>query len=488
MTSYIWSARGAQVLQGSFLGNQPRIPGQLPRQGQPLQLPSALLRPRPHNLGQRLPEAIQRKAEALFGTEFSDVRLHVGGEAASIGARAFTLGPDIYLAHGQYDPASPHSQRLLGHELAHVLQQRTGRVRNPFGTGIAVVHDGGLEAEAERMGLAMARVLSSERTPPSQPAGRAQLCGPHAVPVHSRPVQAKPGGYAKPKPPAIASRQGPAPACVQRTTLRVSNPTTEVSSTTDESVLKTRPQRQALSQVTAFKVVKIDGITKARTLNTIKRWIQAAEKEQAPIEKEWKKLSTTIPDDYYGQEQSAFREQYKKLNYKRKQLDGSIRELNTIYESLAKYQPSEHNNTEWYRAEANSKIQAIVEIFKDGDYICNLATNPENIVSPSAVRGAGSALIGLSILKALKENREVELYALTSTVKDVYWRLGFDVVKDDQIVARPVRSKVPKAAYRDSRPTAWHSEGTMKMTSESAQEFLKRYGTKEAISNLTDVL
>lgn len=110
--------------------------------------------------GQPLPAVVQRKMESLFGTSFADVRVHVGLQARQIGAQAFTLGTDLYFAPGQYDPASAHGQRLLGHELTHVVQQRAGRVRNPFGSGVAVVQDPGLEAEAERMGLRAAAPLA----------------------------------------------------------------------------------------------------------------------------------------------------------------------------------------------------------------------------------------------------------------------------------------------------------------------------------------
>jgi hypothetical protein len=101
--------------------------------------------------GQRLPEAVQKKMEAFFGTSFDDVRVHVGPQAASIGALAFTHGTNLYFAPGQYNPTTTQGQQLLGHELTHVVQQRVHRVRNPFGAGIAVVQDRRLEAEAERM-------------------------------------------------------------------------------------------------------------------------------------------------------------------------------------------------------------------------------------------------------------------------------------------------------------------------------------------------
>ena len=102
---------------------------------------------------QLLPEPIQKKMESFFNTSFADVRVHVGNEAPSIGALAFTHRTDLYFAPGQYNPQSNHGQQLLGHELTHVLQQRAGRVRNPLGAGVAVVQDPALEAEAERMGL-----------------------------------------------------------------------------------------------------------------------------------------------------------------------------------------------------------------------------------------------------------------------------------------------------------------------------------------------
>ncbi|HYH10587.1 MAG TPA: DUF4157 domain-containing protein [Thermoanaerobaculia bacterium] len=103
--------------------------------------------------GEPLPPNVRQKMESFFGTSFSDVRVHVGPQASAIGALAFTQGSHIHFAPGQYNPATPQGQAILGHELTHVVQQRSGRVRNPFGSGVAVVQDHGLEAEADRMGL-----------------------------------------------------------------------------------------------------------------------------------------------------------------------------------------------------------------------------------------------------------------------------------------------------------------------------------------------
>jgi Domain of unknown function (DUF4157) len=116
---------------------------------------------RPSSGGWPLPRDIQAKMEGALGANFADVRVHVGSEATAIGALAFTWGTDLYFAPGQYNPHTPHGQFLLGHELQHVVQQRSGRVANPFGTGVAVVQDHALEAEADRMGHAAANYRSA---------------------------------------------------------------------------------------------------------------------------------------------------------------------------------------------------------------------------------------------------------------------------------------------------------------------------------------
>jgi hypothetical protein len=107
--------------------------------------------------GMPLPREVQTKMESALGANFSDVRIHIGPEAASVGALAFTWGSNIHFAPGHYNPGTPQGQELLGHELVHVLQQRAGRVTNPFGGGVAVVQDVALEAEADRLGRQAAR-------------------------------------------------------------------------------------------------------------------------------------------------------------------------------------------------------------------------------------------------------------------------------------------------------------------------------------------
>jgi hypothetical protein len=102
--------------------------------------------------GSPLPAPVQAKMEGALGQDFSGVRVHQGSEAESIGADAYTRGEHIHFRPGLYAPESPSGQRLLGHELTHVAQQRAGRVPVPAGGGVPINADPGLEAEADHLG------------------------------------------------------------------------------------------------------------------------------------------------------------------------------------------------------------------------------------------------------------------------------------------------------------------------------------------------
>ena len=71
-------------------------------------------------------------------------------------AVAYTRGADVHFASGEYKPTTDRGQRVLGHELAHVVQQRTGRVVAPEGSGLPINADPALESEADRLGDAAA--------------------------------------------------------------------------------------------------------------------------------------------------------------------------------------------------------------------------------------------------------------------------------------------------------------------------------------------
>ncbi len=92
--------------------------------------------------GQPLETPVRQRMEASFGTDFSDVRVHAGGSAATsaqaVDAHAYTVGNEIVLGDGGA-PGSPDHERTLAHELTHVVQQRSGPVDGtPAGGGIAI--------------------------------------------------------------------------------------------------------------------------------------------------------------------------------------------------------------------------------------------------------------------------------------------------------------------------------------------------------------
>jgi hypothetical protein len=64
--------------------------------------------------------------EEHFGVGLGNARVHDGHVASqaarSINARAFTVGSDIVFERGEYSPATPEGQKLLAHELTHVVQ------------------------------------------------------------------------------------------------------------------------------------------------------------------------------------------------------------------------------------------------------------------------------------------------------------------------------------------------------------------------------
>lgn len=82
--------------------------------------------------GQPLDGRVRAELEPRFGHDFSRVRVHTDSRAAeSAGAlhgRAYTFGQDIVFGPGRYQPATSSGRHLIGHELAHVVQQgRAGR-------------------------------------------------------------------------------------------------------------------------------------------------------------------------------------------------------------------------------------------------------------------------------------------------------------------------------------------------------------------------
>jgi hypothetical protein len=110
--------------------------------------------------GKGLDGEVRGPMENAFGADFGDVRIHDGaaaGKAAGdLNARAFTTGNDIFFGSGQFDPGSEDGEHLLGHELAHVVQQGSGAKGTGNGPTISSAGDAS-EHEADRAADAVVR-------------------------------------------------------------------------------------------------------------------------------------------------------------------------------------------------------------------------------------------------------------------------------------------------------------------------------------------
>ena len=108
--------------------------------------------------GSKMPEDVKGKMEGAMGADFSSVKIETNSkQAQEMGALAFAQGESVHFAPGQFDPSSKKGQELIGHELAHIQQQREGKVTaNAQVGGAAINNDKGLEAEADRIGKAAA--------------------------------------------------------------------------------------------------------------------------------------------------------------------------------------------------------------------------------------------------------------------------------------------------------------------------------------------
>jgi len=113
----------------------------------------------PKKRNKDLPAETQDKMESAFGEDFSDVKIHSNSnEASMLNARAFTQGNEIHFASGEFDPISKSGQEILGHELSHVTQQRSGLVKGTHVENDYVVsNEETLETRADKEGQKAAR-------------------------------------------------------------------------------------------------------------------------------------------------------------------------------------------------------------------------------------------------------------------------------------------------------------------------------------------
>jgi len=78
-------------------------------------------------LGSALPKHTLHEMSSKIGADFRHVNIHTDDTAAqlnqALGAKAFTVGHDIYFNEGQYKPTTTEGKKLMAHELVHTVQQ-----------------------------------------------------------------------------------------------------------------------------------------------------------------------------------------------------------------------------------------------------------------------------------------------------------------------------------------------------------------------------
>ncbi|MDP1679910.1 MAG: DUF4157 domain-containing protein [Candidatus Nitrotoga sp.] len=97
--------------------------------------------------GRPLDAAIQQDMGQRFGHDFSQVRVHTSPaaeqSARDVNAHAYTVGQNIVFGAGRFVPGSHEGQRLLAHELTHVVQQsgadRTNTIKSNLNHGLSRV-------------------------------------------------------------------------------------------------------------------------------------------------------------------------------------------------------------------------------------------------------------------------------------------------------------------------------------------------------------
>jgi uncharacterized protein DUF4157 len=100
---------------------------------------------------------LRSEMESGFGCDFSRVRIYADGAAAAsaqeLQAHAYTAGENVVFGRGEFAPGTAAGQRLIAHELAHVVQQRSGTAnliqRKPI-AGATTAADAGKQSKESK--------------------------------------------------------------------------------------------------------------------------------------------------------------------------------------------------------------------------------------------------------------------------------------------------------------------------------------------------
>jgi Domain of unknown function (DUF4157) len=170
--------------------------------------------------GRPLDAATRVDMEPRFGHDFSRVRIHAdaraGQSARAVDAFAYTVSNNIVFGEGQFAPHSPAGRKLLGHELAHVVQQQRAATSPASDLLIGPVNDP-LEQEADRRASSLDAPSTAMPSAFSSAPRRLQRAprGASGPPADAGVPGGAPGPPSVPTPPVAAPPAAPAaPAAV----------------------------------------------------------------------------------------------------------------------------------------------------------------------------------------------------------------------------------------------------------------------------------
>ena len=157
---------------------------------------TALVRDVLSSPGRPLDAGTRAFMEPRFGHDFSAVRVHTDDIAArsaqAIGANAYTAGTHVAFGAGLFAPSAQAGQRMLAHELAHVVQQADAANRLPVQTALTLNDLGDtFEAAADRAaGQAIAAPAASSPVAAATARTNGMIDKPGVVQRQAAPAQA----------------------------------------------------------------------------------------------------------------------------------------------------------------------------------------------------------------------------------------------------------------------------------------------------------
>jgi hypothetical protein len=143
--------------------------------------------------GRPLDGSVRAGLESAYRQSFADVQVHddarADAVAARVGARALTVGEHVAFARGEYRPGTPIGDAILAHELAHVVQQRSGVAAGPLAKSDGA--ESALESDADTAAVGAVASLVGRRlgvpvevAAPALPAVKSRLRLSRCDPMH----------------------------------------------------------------------------------------------------------------------------------------------------------------------------------------------------------------------------------------------------------------------------------------------------------------